>query len=233
MSPDWLFSNNSNVHVAKDRGWFTQYTPFVSAARNGYQTPGHPLRVEGIGIVEIPVKRSPELSGPEAEGILVLHDVLHIPSFICNIVGYPVQERYNVDTEEQGEAVITLKNMYADESESNHVDSSVAYFNRENVRILLKLSGPPVGPSLFQEGQSYLVSVIWPDNERARFEMHAAGVLSEPYTEEEERWLVENYGSEDRFLQHHDWDVRNTLDRDSGREFLRVLMAMGPEGIED
>lgn len=42
---DWVFSNNSNVHVANHRDWFTSYTPFKTQVANG-------IEALGIGTVE-------------------------------------------------------------------------------------------------------------------------------------------------------------------------------------
>ena len=78
MSQDWVWSNNSNVSVAKDRGWFTSYTPFTShfsRLMGGDQVP-----VAGIGSVSIPVRVSTDTRGKKTHGTLVIDNVLHAPT---------------------------------------------------------------------------------------------------------------------------------------------------------
>ena len=107
MSPDWVFSNNSNVSVAKDRGWFTSYTAFTSHA--GTLVGGN-FAVAGIGSVSIPVKLTSGKKG-KTHGTIVIDDVLHAPSCLCNILGQGnFLERYIIDwssgiTDRQGRAV--------------------------------------------------------------------------------------------------------------------------------
>ena len=82
--------------VAKDRAWFTDYTPYESVVGDLYGMCEDNLRVEGIGTVELQTKRSPNRSGRDSHGILRLMNVLHVPSALCNIIGGPILEEYNV-----------------------------------------------------------------------------------------------------------------------------------------
>ncbi|KAH7114902.1 hypothetical protein EDB81DRAFT_297151 [Dactylonectria macrodidyma] len=59
----------------------------------GIQTP-----VVGIGTVELPVKRSPRATGPRSHGILRLRNVLHVPTGICNVIGSPILDEYDIHT---------------------------------------------------------------------------------------------------------------------------------------
>ncbi|RDL40073.1 uncharacterized protein BP5553_00052 [Venustampulla echinocandica] len=68
VCPDWVFSDNSNVSIAKDRGWFISYTPFMSRLSND-------LAVVGIGTVEIPVRRRSSRSGKKHSDILDQYSV--------------------------------------------------------------------------------------------------------------------------------------------------------------
>src|SRR5436190_19967120 len=73
--------------VAKDRAWFTDYTPFESEVGNFYIAGTVP--VKGIGTVELQTKRSPNHSGKDSYSSLCLTNVLHAPSILCNIIGRP------------------------------------------------------------------------------------------------------------------------------------------------
>ncbi|KAI1497526.1 hypothetical protein F5X99DRAFT_413012 [Biscogniauxia marginata] len=57
LCPDWIFSNNSDAYVCKNREWFGECHPFRSAATAPF---GTQLEILGIGTVDLPVKRSPE-----------------------------------------------------------------------------------------------------------------------------------------------------------------------------
>jgi hypothetical protein len=85
--------------VAKDRGWFKTYTPFISTLKHSLLTsPGY-LPVLGVGSVEIPTKRSPNRSSVSSYGSLHLKHVLHVPGFICNVIGasISISDGYEVD----------------------------------------------------------------------------------------------------------------------------------------
>jgi hypothetical protein len=72
---DWVLSSESNAHVATDRAWFTEF----------YECTSHDEcrpEVAGIGIVELEVFVG-KFRGPK---ILTLHDVLFVPTAVCNIV---------------------------------------------------------------------------------------------------------------------------------------------------
>ncbi|ETN44703.1 uncharacterized protein HMPREF1541_10373 [Cyphellophora europaea CBS 101466] len=78
---DWIFSSASNVHVAVDRSNFTSYTPFrsyVLAVADQRQVP-----VKGISTVELKIRRQ---AGSKDSHKVVLENVLHVPSWLCNIL---------------------------------------------------------------------------------------------------------------------------------------------------
>lgn len=77
---DWIFSSASNVHIAVDRASFKTYIPFrtyVLAIADQRQVPA-----KGIGTVELRIRRQP---GTKEGHKILLENVLHIPSWICNI----------------------------------------------------------------------------------------------------------------------------------------------------
>ena len=92
-------SNHPPPSAAKDRSWFgADYTPFETTTGSLYTQKS--VRAIGIGTVELPVKTRPNATGPRSHGILRLHNVLHIPELICNILGVTVDEDYaNVETD--------------------------------------------------------------------------------------------------------------------------------------
>jgi hypothetical protein len=78
---DWVFSSASNVHLAVDRSAFNTYTPFrsyVLALADQRQVP-----VKGISTVELKIRRQ---AGSKDIHKVVLEDVLHVPSWLCNIL---------------------------------------------------------------------------------------------------------------------------------------------------
>ncbi len=95
---DWVWSFDSNAHVATDKGWFISFTPLISEI---VSTPdGTTYPVEGIGSVELEVRRvignaAKRNVGPKNSKI-VLHNVLYVPSFLCNVMGDPVRKDYDI-----------------------------------------------------------------------------------------------------------------------------------------
>lgn len=78
---DWIFSSSSNAHVAVDRSSFKTYTPFrsyVLAVADQRQ-----VTVKGISTVELRIRRQ---AGSKDAHKVVLENVLHVPSWICNIL---------------------------------------------------------------------------------------------------------------------------------------------------
>ena len=88
---DWVFSNTSNVHVANHRDWFTTFTEFKSETERG-------AAVLGIGTVELDVKTDLNRTGSKTHRKVTLHELLFVPSTICNILGAPIFEYYEVIT---------------------------------------------------------------------------------------------------------------------------------------
>ncbi|KAI6844225.1 hypothetical protein KC332_g3167 [Hortaea werneckii] len=95
---DWIWSSDSNVHIANHREWFTSFTPIFSAVTNR----GEMYPVEGTGDVTLDVRR---MVGPAAKtaknkamvnSTIVLRDVLFVPTFRCNVLGDPVRKEYDI-----------------------------------------------------------------------------------------------------------------------------------------
>ncbi|RDL38144.1 uncharacterized protein BP5553_05577 [Venustampulla echinocandica] len=124
MCPDWVFSNNSDVSIAKDRGWFTSYTPFASRLMNG------DLAVIGIGSVEIPVRLRSNRTD-KRHGTIRINEVLHVPTAVCNILG-------------RGDFLDTYSISTLD-GVKDKMGRTAACFDKEKRLFCLKLSGRPVG----------------------------------------------------------------------------------------
>jgi hypothetical protein len=156
VSPDWVYSFNSNVSVAKDRSWFTSYTPFKSHLGSfGSETK---LNVMGIGTVHIPV-RLPSSKKGKKHGIIEIRGVLHAPNALCNVLGQgDFMDRYEVDTLMQ----------FVKDREGR----TVACIDKTKKLLCLKLSGPPVGPIttpsplLKDSGNHVHIYAQWAESER-------------------------------------------------------------------
>ncbi|KAK4149906.1 hypothetical protein C8A00DRAFT_37491 [Chaetomidium leptoderma] len=100
LCPDWVWtttpkklphpamydSKTMGWHVAKNREWFTSYTPKQSTVyqRHWQGKPECAMAMFGIGTVELPVRLDP--ADPTKTGTLVLENVLHVPDAKFNIV---------------------------------------------------------------------------------------------------------------------------------------------------
>ncbi|KAK3486552.1 uncharacterized protein B0T23DRAFT_407496 [Neurospora hispaniola] len=152
----------SNVSVAKDREWFTTYTPFKSTVCIS----GQNLAVRGIGTVNLNVKRHPARTGRRNQSILPLRTVLHVPDATCNILAkipnidgqscsvyiFPARgesRSYSVMDGEEVEGHHTGQTQQKELMKGcikDHTGKMVAYFDPDHVLFTLKLSGPPIGP---------------------------------------------------------------------------------------
>ncbi|KAH7230882.1 hypothetical protein BKA59DRAFT_535803 [Fusarium tricinctum] len=208
--------------AAKDRSWFgDDYMPFESYVRSA---DGSELKVIGIGTVALLTKASPNRTGPRSHGTLRLTNVLHVPSAICNIIGQPVVERYNIITR-------GIEGTITDLSDGR----SVAYFKRQMEaakNFEIRLSGPPIGPKV---GPSpFNPSII----ERERFaalqafRQPAAGANLD-LAPSEKTWLKEHFQSEFQFLQLYGLSVFKEEDRKEGRTILRTIMAHNEDGASN
>lgn len=83
-----ILTSPTYLSVAKDRGWFTEYTPFRSRAygRNihGQLDPGAVLDAYGFGTVELCLRQDP--NNHALTRTIVLEGVLHVPQLPCNII---------------------------------------------------------------------------------------------------------------------------------------------------
>ncbi|KAK4443678.1 hypothetical protein QBC34DRAFT_443134 [Podospora aff. communis PSN243] len=161
LCPDWVLSTGTNVPIAINRGWFTEYHPFKS-----HLTPvmgGQNLEVVGWGTVELKIKKEPNRSG---HSTIRMDLVLHAPKALCNIIS-PVTPNFHAETGRMSNGTAGwLK---------NHSNQRLGYFidHPKCGLTVLKLSGPPVGPALkpttLETGIMYGVSVQWPKSEQEKW----------------------------------------------------------------
>ncbi|KAM7200324.1 hypothetical protein V8F20_005301 [Naviculisporaceae sp. PSN 640] len=219
----WVWSTGSNVHVAKDLEWFVEYHPFQSHI---HDFAGGQSEVAGVGTVEIPVKVDPSTHGTSTHRILRLHNVVHVPKYLCNILGGPAAGDYdgvNMGPGPYGKVV-------------DHDNRPLALLTHARmIELLLSEypAGPKDNPAPFRSGVAYMLNAIWPPAERQRWERWAASGLptcseARGYTPEEKEWLKRNWGSEYKFLKTHGLDIHNEEDREEGRRIVRATMS--PDG---
>ncbi|KAK3643038.1 hypothetical protein LTR56_010412 [Elasticomyces elasticus] len=228
---DWIFSNNSNVHVATDLAWFTTYATFPS--RMGHlmsATAG--TEVLGVGTVELEVRRS-STQGRSRKPCnkLVLEDVLYAPSYTCNILGGPIYDIHNVLTSDGGE----------DRKLTDRKTGATTGLLDLVKLWKLWLKGQPRGMSSLDPNGLYYINARWSESEMKRWQMHkaslapgvtsnvtakaAAGSKLSQLSETEKKWLKEHYGGEFKFLQVHGLKMHNDEDREEGRSIMRAFMS--------
>lgn len=213
---DWEVSNNSNIHVANDRNWFTTFTPFKTYY--GYLADGSPLEVEGVGIVEIQVKRynSKHKNKPNYTTIQ-MHNVLYVPSLLYNICGHPEHITYytSLAPSNTGRVLKTMEGRRIGLIDQPRWDR-------------LRLRGQNAKQTSLRPEVNYFINAIWPDSERQRWLEYSEDIPSEykgntPYTTKEKAWLKRSYGNEWRFLRA--FGLRyNKKERAEGRAIVRGIM---------
>ena len=213
---DWIFSNNSDVHVANHRDWFTSYTPFTTSFNGLFGAGG--VEVLGIGDVELPVKTHPTRHGAAHRGTITLRTVLHAPSATCNIIGYPILKELNCKIELGGGGEIVSR----DTGARLGIFDSVKLFR-------LRLQGQSATQTSLDKNSVYIMRANWDPAERARWDSYKAGLSgkqheSPPLTAEEKQWVKKHYGNEHNFLLSYGLKIFNEEDRDEGRVILRALM---------
>lgn len=197
--------------VAKDRAWFSDYTPFETETTS---LMGGSIQIIGIGTVELPIEPPPGFVGDDSPRTLRLTNVLHAPSCLCNILGGPILEDYTVTPArpENTKGYITDKN-----------GRNVAYFDASRPLSQVKLRNPPSGYYALSHRNFYYINAIWPDSEREKWHAHK-NTPGESFSLQEKVWLKKHYGNEFSFLQAHELSIYKDEDRKEGRTILRALM---------
>lgn len=216
LNPDWFWSYNSNVQyveyvitcqlltsnsIAKDRRWFTEFTPFSSFIGEIYSDGQQ--AVTGVGTVVLQAHRTTELylgqSGLEPDATLTLKHVLYVPSARCNIIGSSRDflDEYTVQMGLIGASSVMVSSL------DGH---TIAYFD----------SSCP------------FVNAKWSESERARYTalQSRSTKRNGPYTaisEEEMEWMTVNYGNEYAFLRNFGLSIHKEEDRQEGRQIMAYI----------
>ncbi|KAK4033177.1 hypothetical protein C8A01DRAFT_19839 [Parachaetomium inaequale] len=254
LCPDWVLSTEANVHVTRNRAWYTTYTPFPTFAMTSIGGDRHRVSVWGIGDVDITVQLYSEYrDGRAAHGMLRLRNGLHIPAAKCNIVGGPQTGDYS-----------GLQRGYMYRGEAG-IEGEITGRDGQRLAALravgefsaLKLRRPPfgriVGESTFNQGDpGWVFDVHWTEWEQRRWarESHLyppdpplgqldawekgsqGGATSAPYTQKEKDWLKRNWDDEFTFLAANALSIYKEEDRELGRRIARQMMSIDSgEGI--
>lgn len=171
----------------------------------------------------LPVKVSPNAENRE-HATVKLRNVLHTPKAICNIIGAPICDDYDVVLgsfrNPANAGTITLPN-----------GTAVGFFTLKS-RFQLRLSVPPVGPhvgpSPFEPGTNHIIRAEWPSSERQKWlpSPRTPGPMAAPDrpSAEERKWLNMHYGNEYKFLAAHRLRIRDEEERHEGLQVMRALM---------
>ena len=234
---DWVFSNNSDVHVAKHLGWFTSYTPFTTSFSSGFPKSTDDSErpsVLGVGDVSIPVKIDVKKKGRVSHGTLQLRDVLYFPAATCNIVGMPSDVNFSWTS--IGEAPSRLTD--------GSTGACVGLLDLVSL-YRLRLSGHSPTQTSLDESQTYFIRANWPQSERQRWEAfkrgktnsqdnHVASVLEQSadahITRGEKSWLNDHYGTESCFLEYHGYDIHDKQGLADSRKILRAIIEDDKKG---
>ncbi|KZM24784.1 uncharacterized protein EKO05_0003465 [Ascochyta rabiei] len=228
LCPDWIYSDSSNVHVAKDKAWFTSYHPFRSSIGSVYNI-GDPIQVVGIGTVEFEVKARPRSFGTST---IQLHNVLHAPNYICNVLGRPITSVYTI-----GLGGSVPEGGPPSRGGLFLAGRQVAHFQPGPIGIFSLAVPPPAGrafgASPFRVGTAWVVSCHWATAERVRWqELRALAAreleppkFSRPYTMRELEYVDGHWGTEFGFLTLYRLGIGDERDRSEGRRIVRALMA--------
>lgn len=233
--------------VAKDRSWFgDDYVPFESFATGLIGT--SKMKVVGVGSVTLPVKTSPNKIGHKSHGKLVLKNVLHIPSSVCNIIGSPILDDYNLNMKPSEASMGTIIDLNG---------KAMAYFKpaRQSQRFELRLSGPPIGPRLgpspFDPSAHYFIHALWPESEKARFDAFRRAPPSvrandvekkynpedrfadSSFDENELTWIESNWGNSHNFMISYGLKFYKNEDCLEAKSLVHALMHADDDDEDD
>jgi hypothetical protein len=162
---DWIFSSASNVHIAIDHASFTTYTPFKSyvlALGDLREVP-----VVGIGTVVIKIRRQPASKDSHS---ITLESVLHVPSWMCNILSdiyFEPATAFEHTWTEFGISFTQMKNDGIKRQWGFTEDF------RGLERLVLGKEGDGRSPILDDKDREvFSVNVTWPQGQRDRYEAH-------------------------------------------------------------
>lgn len=206
--------------IAKDRGWFTEYTPYETQVGDFYGMMAQPIRVIGIGTVELLTEPPPNSVGrDDLPRPLRLTTVLHAPSAACNIIGMPILIDYDVVSTfcRKGDTRGYI---------AENGGRQIAYFDPSRTLLHVKLRDPPKGTYPLKSGGPWLINAKWADTEIAKWDAAQQPKKNSrgPLNNEEKIWLKERFGDEFHFLRNYGHNIYKEEDREEGRALLRALI---------
>jgi hypothetical protein len=142
---DWMIVSGT-CHFAKDRSAFQTYRGVGTSVRN-FIIKDQTIFVAGVGTVELRVRSSKEEGSPDR--VLVMENVLHIPSAICNGFNWAVYRAIN-----GGHVNLELEFNGCD-SDGRPLWCGQPYVGLQK----LVLAGNPQGESYLKEGGHYCLSI--------------------------------------------------------------------------
>jgi hypothetical protein len=151
---------------------------------------GSRMAVEGIGDVELRV-RKPQRDARPSYSVIRLKDVLYCPRATCNIISHRCSD-----------LVDGYKFSYGESFTKDGIPVGLV----DNPKLMkLRLSGQAPNVTSLDKNDDYMLSIIWPGEERRRWQREktiseARAVNTSSYTEEEKAWLKQHWGGEFRFL---------------------------------
>lgn len=163
---DWIFSSSTNVHVAIDKPMFKTYTTFDSYVLSlaDYRK----IEVKGIGSVEIRIRCKQD---SKSERTIMLENVLHIPSWLCNIFSdvyfMPLRTFEHVWTESG------VNFMIREDDKLQHWGYTESFRGLD--RLVLGRRHDGRSPMLEDKDREvYAVNVVWPRSQQDEWDVFAS-----------------------------------------------------------
>ncbi|KAI6779737.1 uncharacterized protein J7T54_005767 [Emericellopsis cladophorae] len=175
-TPDWIYSEASNMHLTNDKSWFendfVEYDSHISNSRAAIAS----IPVRGVGSVVLPVKQSVAGQGFQSNVSLRLENVLYVPDYPVSVIGRPIKAVASVQfSSATPRGALVYK------------DGSVAATflpGRDFYQVTLREShvGAPLGRSVLDEHPEYgtMVGFTWPDQEVQKWRYAQAALRSPP-----------------------------------------------------
>lgn len=198
---------------------------------------GAAVPVIGIGSVKLTVKARPDSFTVYGISTIELHNVLHVPSYICNVLGRPLASVYQINLGgPHDEGGSPSRDGSPSRGGLSLSGREIAHFRVKPDRpfslAVLPPEGLQFGPSPFKDGASYTASCYWPNEERVRWQamqdealrQYAPPLYKPPYTWLELEYVNKRWGSEFRFLTQYRLKLHEERDRSEGRRIVRALM---------
>ena len=185
----------------------------------------------GVGTIELHVRALPDSFTTWGHSTIELHNVLHVPTYFCNVLGLPLSKVYDISlggsVHEGG--FPSRGGLFLHGRQVAHFQTgAICFFSLA----VLPPKGMQFGQSPFSTGASWIVSAHWPNEERVRWQAlrsqlaieHEPPRYEPPYALRELEYVNNKWGSEFRFLAVHRLRISDEADRNEGRMIIRALI---------